>query len=256
MQVRTVVPEQSGDQLIDISVVIPVYNQEKNVIKALERIRRVLEDAFINYELVVVNDGSIDETLNVLNRERLSNRKLKIISYAPNRGKGFAVRTGILESRGAIVVFTDGDLDISPEVISEYVKGLDKSALVIASKLHPMSKIQAPFSRRFLSRAFNLFVRIAVGIKVKDTQSGLKAGNGDILRKIFKVMLVKRYAFDVELLAIAEALDLKIKELPIEIRLDRRFKMRDVLRMFVDVLAISYRYRILHWYQSRLRDSA
>lgn len=233
---------------------IPVYNQEENVVKALERIGRVLDSAFVDYELVVVDDGSTDGTLELLKKEGLSNQKLRVVSYAQNRGKGFAVKTGVLESRGNAIIFTDGDLDISPEIISEYIRELESSDLVIASKLHPLSKVQAPFSRRFLSRAFNLLVRMAIGIKVKDTQSGLKAGNGDVLRTIFKVMLVKRYAFDVELLTIAAALDLKIKELPIEINLGRRFKMRDVARMFVDVMGISYRYRVRKWYQKQLQQ--
>jgi len=249
-----VATQQAANESGSISIVIPVYNQEENVIKALERIGCVLDAAFVDYELVVVNDGSTDRTLEVLKKEELSNQKLRVVSYARNRGKGFAVKTGVLESRGNAIIFTDGDLDISPEIISDYIKELESSDLVIASKLHPSSKVKAPFSRRFLSRAFNLLVRMAVGIKVKDTQSGLKAGNGDVLRTIFKVMLVKRYAFDVELLTIAATLDLKIKELPIEINLGRRFKIRDVARMFVDVMGISYRYRVRRWYQKQLQQ--
>ncbi|MEM2139814.1 glycosyltransferase [Nitrososphaera sp.] len=254
MQTGMVATQQAANESGSISIVIPVYNQEENVIKALERIGCVLDAAFVDYELVVVNDGSTDRTLEVLKKEELSNQKLRVVSYARNRGKGFAVKTGVLESRGNAIIFTDGDLDISPEIISDYIKELESSDLVIASKLHPSSKVKAPFSRRFLSRAFNLLVRMAVGIKVKDTQSGLKAGNGDVLRTIFKVMLVKRYAFDVELLTIAATLDLKIKELPIEINLGRRFKIRDVARMFVDVMGISYRYRVRRWYQKQLQQ--
>lgn len=254
MQTGTFATQNPVDKLKSVSVVIPVYNQAEKVAKALERIGRVLDELLVDYELLVVNDGSTDNTAEVLQRESLANKKLRVVAYTPNRGKGFAVKSGVMESQGDVILFTDGDLDISPEIISQYVRELATADLVIASKLHPLSKVQAPFSRRFLSRGFNLLVRVAVGIKVKDTQSGLKAGNGDVLRMIFKVMLVKRYAFDVELLTIANALNLKIRELPIEINLDRRFKMRDVMRMFVDVLAISYRYRILHWYQARLKD--
>jgi dolichol-phosphate mannosyltransferase len=99
---------------------------------------------------------------------------------------------------------------------------------------------------------FNLLVRMAIGIKVKDTQSGLKAGKGDALRAIFRIMLVKRYAFDVELLTIATALNLNIKEMPIEISLERSFKVRDIAKMFLDVTSIAYRYRMKRWYHKQI----
>jgi len=238
--------------IIQLSIVVPVYNQERKVPLSLARIRKVLDSTLISYEIVVVNDGSLDNTLEVLMEEEKKNPRMQIISYSLNVGKGHAVKIGVLHSKGNTVMFTDGDLDISPEVIRDYVKELESCDLVIASKTHPQSKVVAPFSRRFLSRAFNLIVRVSVGIKLKDTQSGLKAGNGDALRTIFKVMLVKRYAFDVELLKIATMLGLSIKEMPIEINLDRKFKIQEIIKMFVDILGISYRLRITHWYQKQI----
>ena len=122
----------------------------------------------------------------------------------------------------------------------------------LASKRHPQSKVYAPLSRRFLSRMFNLLVQLSVGIKIKDTQSGLKAGNGPALRTIFSVMLVKRYAFDVELLTITTAMNLSIRELPIGIKLDHNFRIQDIAKILLDVTAISYRHRIRRWYQRQL----
>jgi dolichol-phosphate mannosyltransferase len=209
----------------------------------------------LSYELVVINDGSCDNTLQVLRKQEKSDPHIRIISYPSNKGKGYAIKTGVLQSSGKIIIFVDGDLDISPSVIKDYVKELKTCDLVIASKRHPLSKVKAPISRKILSRMFNLFVRIAVNIKTKDTQAGLKAGNGDILRMIFKVILVKRYAFDVELLAIATDLRLNIKEMPVEISLGSRFKAREIAKMFLDVAAISYRYRIKRWYQKQLEST-
>ena len=103
-----------------------------------------------------------------------------------------------------------------------------------------------------MSKAFNLIVKIATGIKSTDTQSGLKAGEGRALREIFKLVVVKRYAFDVELLAIARLLDMRTVEMPVELTLDRRFKVRDIVRMFIDVMAIAYRYRIKGYYQKKI----
>jgi dolichol-phosphate mannosyltransferase len=244
----------NGESTLKLSIIIPVYNQQQNVSLSLKRIKEVLDATTSDYEMVVVNDGSLDDTLEVLKAEQKTNTKIRIITYTPNMGKGYAVKMGVDASKGQMVMFTDGDLDISPAVIMEYIQKLDGVDLVIASKRHPLSKINAPLSRKFLSRAFNLIVRIATGIKLKDTQSGLKAGNGNVLRKMFRIMVVKRYAFDVELLTIASMLDLKIKELPIEIDLDRRFKMRDIAKMFIDVIAVSYRYRIKRWYQHQIQS--
>jgi glycosyltransferase involved in cell wall biosynthesis len=204
------------------------------------------------YEVVAVNDGSSDDTFGVLQKEENLDPCIKVISYNPNRGKGYAVRTGVMQSSGNIVIFVDGDLDISHNKIRDYVKELENFDLVIASKRHPQSKLDAPLSRKFLSRMFNLLVRMAIGIKVKDTQSGLKAGKGDALRAIFRIMLVKRYAFDVELLTIATALNLNIKEMPIEISLERSFKVLDIAKMFLDVTNIAYRYRIKRWYHKQI----
>jgi len=235
-----------------ISVVIPVHNQEMEISSLLIKIKEILNSTMQSYEILVVNDGSYDNTLNVLQREELLDSCIKIISYSPNRGKGHAVKTGVMQSSGTIIIFVDGDFDISHDKIKEYVDELKNCDLVIASKRHPLSKVNAPTSRIFLSRVFNLLVRLFVGVKMKDTQSGLKAGNGAALRMIFGVMLVKRYAFDVELLAIATAMHLNIRELPIEINLDHGFRIQDIVKMLLDITAISYRHRIRQWYKRQL----
>lgn len=230
--------------LIQLSAIIPVYNQERKISILLAKVKEVLNSTSLNYELVIVNDGSCDNTLEVLQKEEKLDSHVRVISYPQNKGKGYAIKTGVMQTHGNVVLFVDGDLDISPGLIIKYVKELENCDLVIASKRHPLSKVNAPISRKVLSRIFNLVVRIATGIKLKDTQSGLKAGNGDVLRTIFNVMLITRYAFDVELLAIATALNLSIKEMPIEITLDRRFKFLDIVKMFIDVIVISYRFRV------------
>lgn len=249
-----IVSESASTSLekLQVSIVVPVYNQERNVSTALSRIKRVLDSTGLTYEIVVVNDGSKDGTLDVLRREEKAGGRVRVITYSRNMGKGYAVKTGIVQSQGALIMFTDGDLNISPHIISEYLRQLEGCDLVIASKRHPQSKIHAPLSRKFLSRAFNVVVRILTGISIRDTQAGLKAGNGPALRAIFKLMLVKRYAFDVELLTIASVLKMQIKEMPVEIKLDRGFKAKEIARMFVDLLGISYRLRFTRWYQKQV----
>lgn len=243
----------TGELEFNISVVIPVYNQEMKISMSIARIREVISSTFLNYELIVVDDGSRDNTLDVLRKEReKSDSHLSIISYLSNRGKGHAVRKGVLQSSGNIVFFMDGDLEISPNAIKDYINELKNYHLVIGSKAHPLSEINVPTSRRFLSKIFHLLVRAALGIKLKDTQSGLKAGNGEALRKMFRTMLVNRFAFDVELLTIATFLNLSVKEMPIAVSSNHALKARDIQKMLMDILAISYRYRIKRWYQKRL----
>lgn len=250
MQTSSPQPLKSETKL---SIIIPVYNQEKWVSASLSRISEVLDSTLLEYEIVVVNDGSTDRTFDVLKKEQEQDSKIHVISYPANRGKGYAVREGVMRSKGSTVIFTDGDLDVSPEVIKDYIDELGSFDLVVASKRHPLSRVKAPSSRKFLSRAFSVVVRLLVGIKLKDTQAGLKVGNGDALRLIFSVMQVRRYAFDVELFVIADLLQLKIKEMPIEIELDRRFKFRDIVRMFVDVSGIAYRHRVRHRYREQIK---
>jgi glycosyltransferase involved in cell wall biosynthesis len=157
---------------------------------------------------------------------------------------------GIINSSGDVVCFLDGDLEISPYELNNYIKELQGCDLVIASKTHPLSVVTLPRVRKILSRVFSIFARLVVGMNIKDTQSGLKVGNGNALRKIFNVMVVKRYAFDVEMLAIASRLNLKIKEYPVRIvSREKSFKPREMFKMFVDVLGIAYRLRIIHYYQ-------
>jgi glycosyltransferase involved in cell wall biosynthesis len=242
---------QTEQTKYSLSVIIPVYNEGSKISPLLTHIKDVLNETLLDYELIIINDGSTDDTEQVITEEVNADKRVKVLSYKENRGKGHAVKTGILSSCGNVVSFLDGDLDISPSQIMNYIRELEGSDLVIASKAHPLSVIKAPIIRKILSKIFSILVRVVVGIDIKDTQSGLKLGNGAALRKIFHVMLVKRYAFDVEMLAIASKLNLKIKESPIEITLNSSFNIREMLRMFIDVLAVSYRIRIIRWYQKR-----
>jgi glycosyltransferase involved in cell wall biosynthesis len=229
-----------------ISLIIPVFNQGAKISYSLEKIKQAVESAFNNYELIVVNDGSTDNTSTMLKDIAITDRHVHVISYTPNRGKGYAVKQGVLHSHGDAVIFLDGDLDISPDLIRDYVERLSTSDLVIASKRHPESTVRIPRSRAFLSRAFNLLIKVTLGIAQKDTQAGLKVGRGDIMRTVFRNVSVNRYAFDVELLTIASILHLKVQEMPVIMKIDRRFNTKDIVNMFIDVTRIWYKYRVVH----------
>ena len=241
-----------SSQVQSISLIIPVFNQQSKISYSLEKIKQAVESAFSNYEMIVINDGSTDNTLTILKGLAKTNKHMRTLSYTPNRGKGYAVRQGVLHSHGDAVIFLDCDLDISPDSIKGYVERLSTSDLVIASKRHPRSRVTIPKSRAFLSRAFNLFVRVAAGIPQRDTQAGFKAGNGEKMRTIFKNTSVSRYAFDVELFIIASILHLRVQEMPVIMKIDRKFKMKEVVNMFIDVTRICYRHKVLHAYQKEL----
>jgi glycosyltransferase involved in cell wall biosynthesis len=234
-----------------LSLIVPVYNQQGKVAYSLNKIKQAVELAFSKYELIVVNDGSTDNTLASLKDIARTDEHIRVLSYTPNRGKGYAVKQGVLHSHGDAVMFLDGDLDISPDSVKDYVERLRISDLVIASKRHPKSSVTIPRSRAFLSRVFNLLTRMATGIPQKDTQAGLKVGNGEIMRRMFRDVNVNRYAFDVELFTLASILHLKVQEMPVIMNIDRKFNTKEIVNMFVDVARISYKYRISHRYQHK-----
>jgi dolichol-phosphate mannosyltransferase len=241
---------------LNLSVIIPVFNQQKKITYSIKKIKQAVELWFSNYELIVVNDGSTDNTLTFLKGIALTDEHIHILSYTPNRGKGYAVRQGVLHSQGDVVMFLDGDLDIAPDSIKDYVESLSTADLVIASKRHPQSSVTIPRSRALLSRAFNLLIRLATGIPQKDTQAGFKVGRGEIMRTIFRSASINRYAFDVELFTIASILHLKVHEMPVVMKIDRRFNIKEIVKMFVDVARISYKHRIAHQYQHHYQKNS
>jgi glycosyltransferase involved in cell wall biosynthesis len=236
----------------ELSIIIPVYNQGKEISNVLSKTREIINTNFSTYELIVVDDGSTDNTLASLEKEQKLSSNLRLISYPINRGKGYAVREGVLQSKGTFVVFIDSDLEISPDTIKAYINAVRDCDLVIASKTHPLSIFRAPISRRFLSKAFNFLVRSIIGMKYKDTQSGLKVGKGEMLRTIFKIMLVRRYAFDVELLALSDLCHLRIREMPADVLCEKGFKVKEIIRMALDIARITYRLKVNAWYYKQL----
>ena len=163
------------------------------------------------------------------------------MSYSQNVGKGYAVKTGFLQANGNIVVFADSDMEIDLGTISKYLEELKHGDIVIASKRHADSRVEVPLSRRILSECFNSLVRLLTGVPLKDTQSGLKAMKKSAFINIFPRLAVKRYAFDVELLAVANLYGLKVVEMPVNIKLEAKFKPEEMWHMFLDVLGIAYR---------------
>jgi dolichol-phosphate mannosyltransferase len=233
---------------VELSFVVPAYNEEESIEAALVTIDDLVKTDKTPYEIVVVNDGSEDETFSKAFKYSQRHGHVRIISYKKNEGKGHAIKAGFMLAEGDVVVFADSDLDIDMTMIANYVEALKKGDIVIASKWHPCSQVRLPFSRKLLSHSFNVLVRLLTGAKLKDTQVGLKVIKRNAFEKIFSKLAVKRYAFDVELLAVASLYGLKIIEMPVNIDLDASFKTKEVWKMFLDLLGIAYRLRVLHSY--------
>ncbi|MFQ5710336.1 MAG: glycosyltransferase [Candidatus Geothermarchaeales archaeon] len=238
---------------IELSVVMPMYNEEENVGRALGVVEDVLRRMDLSYEIVVVDDGSVDRTRLVAQGCAEGNDHIKVVSYGRNMGKGYALKTGFMCSGGEKIVFLDGDLEVAPH-FGVYVKALDHFDVVVGSKMHPRSRVRAPTLRKILSLGFHFAVMLLMGVRVSDTQAGLKAFRREALGRILRMNLVKRHAFDVELMALASLLRLRVSELPVEIRLKGMFSLRGVLYMLVDLMGMVYRMRILRWYQRNLGE--
>ena len=162
-------------QQVELSFVIPAYNEEEFIEDTLGTIDEVIKDKNLPYEIVVVNDGSRDDTLAKARRYAGRNGHVKVVSYSENEGKGHAVKTGFLQASGNVVIFADGDMEIDLSTLSKYLDALKYGDIVIASKQHMDSRVEVPVSRRVLSEVFNGIVRFLTGVPLKDTQSGLKA---------------------------------------------------------------------------------
>jgi glycosyltransferase involved in cell wall biosynthesis len=249
-----------------LTIVVPVYNGGDEVVENVQVIRQAAARGLpgADVELVVVSDGSIDRTAEQLLGARAGSG-IRVIHYDRNLGKGYAVKTGALASHGEWVALVDADLDVDPADVATYVETARRERLdfALGSKRHPDSVVHYPLSRRLASRCYQTLNRLLFRLDVRDTQVGLKVFNRRVVEDVFPLLLVKRFAFDLELIAVASALGHgRIRELPV--RLEYRFsgsqlRSRAVARALLDTLAIFYRLRILRTYQrkrSLLRGAA
>lgn len=234
-----------------VSFVLPAYNEGECIVGALERLESAVKHNGFGYEVVVVDDGSADDTRLKAWKYAARNRHVRIMGHCRNIGKGVALRTGFKSAYGDVVVFADSDSDVDYEQVKYYVEALRFGDIVIGSKWHKDSVIEVSIMRRFLSHAFNVMVKLLTGVKVSDTQTGIKAVRRGEFKELFERLCVKRFAFDVELLVLARINGLKIVELPVKLKIDERFSFREAWRMFYDLLGIAYRLRVKKWYQPR-----
>jgi glycosyltransferase involved in cell wall biosynthesis len=235
-----------------LSLVTPVYNGAEYIEQSLRTILTALEKLDRPVEVIVVCDGSSDDTVGRVSG--FNDERVRVLHYPENQGKGHAIIHGVMEARGRLIAWLDSDLDIAPEMIVDAARRFDETRIdaVIGSKRHPDSKVQYPRIRRVYSSGFQMLVRMLFHINVRDTQVGAKVFRRELLETVAPLLLVKRYAFDLEVLAVGAEFGFdRIEESPVE--LSYRFtgsgvNNAAVWSMFVDTLAIAYRIHFRHWY--------
>lgn len=233
-----------------LSVIVPVYKAEKFIAGNLKKIKKAIGEQFSNYEIIAVIDGNVDNSLS----EARKVSGIKVIGFEENQGKGAALKYGFEHSTGDFITFVDCDMDLHPRQLRNFIPYLTSADLVIGSKRHPFSKLGYSFKRRFLSRGFQIYSWLVLQVNLRDTQSGLKLIKREVLDIIMPLLLVKRYAFDLELCFLAQKHGFRMVEAPIEVCRQLNgstINFKAIKGMFLDVLAIRYRYTIKKYYQKK-----
>lgn len=239
---------------IELSVIVPAFREEARIYENMMRLIRVLDQLNCEYELIVVSDGNTDQT--EVEARRVPSPRTRVLAYSQNMGKGFALMHGVRASRGNLVAFIDSDLELHPEGIVDFVR-LQRAGhhdVVIGSKRHPRSVVSYPKYRRIQSYVYQLLIKLLFNLSVSDTQTGLKLFRGDVVRSVVPLLAVKRFAFDLELLVVADHLGYRnIVEAPVQ--LDYEFEsttnLRAAYKMLWDTAAIFYRLNFVRYYDRR-----
>lgn len=236
-----------------ISIVMPAYNEAGHIISSIEETAKTLDEFGCNWELIVMDDGSCDDTYE---------KALKLVEKYPqlivkknlfNLGKGGIIKKALDYISGDYVVFLDADMDLHPIQVQTLfdIMRLDNADVVIGSKMHPNSVVNYPLQRKIISLGYYLFVKMLFGLPCHDTQTGLKLFKKKVLQEVFPRILVKKFAFDLEVLVNAHHLGYKIAEAPIVLTPQRRYGrigLGSILTTTQDTLAVFYRMHILKYY--------
>jgi len=254
--------KMSEDKKKLLSVIVPTYKQEKTIRRDLETIDKTLEGGLGNgfdYEIICVIDGELDNSK--AEAKKVNSSKIKIYSYKENKGKGYAVRYGMKNASGDLISFLDAGMDISPKGIMMLMAHMDwyGADIIVGSKRHPVSRVNYPFFRKILSSGYHFGVKLLFDLPLSDTQSGIKIFRREVVDKILPRLLVKTYAMDIEMLAVAKYLGFdRIYEGPIEVSFNKstsRINWLTSFKMAWDTAAVFYRLKILHYYDDKNRKN-
>ncbi len=239
-----------------LSVIVPAYQEGPKIVSNLGKLIDALDQLGAPYEVIVVSDGSTDNTYP--QAQTVSGPTVKVFGYAPNMGKGFALRYGFERSSGNPVTFIDADMELHPKEIGIFVKLMEIYGcdVVVGSKRHPQSEVEYPVIRRFQSWVYQMLIRILFDLKLSDTQTGLKLFRREVLESVLPYMMVNRWAYDLELFVIARQRGFK-KFIEAPVMVDYQFStttgLRAVLQVLRDTFRIFWRLRVRHTYEHQQR---
>ena len=210
--------ERTENRVKDIylSIIIPTYNEEKRISATLSRIQFFLRSKTYDYEIIVVDDGSSDNTVSIIEKDFLTeDGKIRIVKNGSNKGKGFSVKNGILGSSGKYVLFSDADLSAPIEEVDRLLKYINKDYdICIGSRSLKGSNVEIhqPWYREGMGKVFNFMVKLLLFKDFNDTQCGFKLFKGDIARKLADLMKIDGFCFDVEIIYLAKRMGYRIVE--------------------------------------------
>jgi len=232
-----------------VSIIMPAFNEQERVVASIEETIRTFSEFECEYELIIVDDGSTDDTLRLVIEAagRYPRGTIIVTRNRSNYGKGRALKKGFRSAKGEYVIFLDADMDLHPGQINTFfdIMELTESDIVIGSKRHPNSQLVYPNHRRVMSAVYFSIIKTIFGLPINDTQTGLKLFKYEVLKKVFPEVLIRQFAFDLELLVHAHRLGYKIAEAPVSITSQREYSRIGpitVYKMCLDTAAIYYRY--------------
>jgi dolichyl-phosphate beta-glucosyltransferase len=230
---------------VEVSLVIPAYNEEKRITRTIDHVLKFMDENFTEYEVMVVDDGSTDKTVNILKRYAGSN--LRIICQGVNKGKGQAIKTGMMQAKGKYVFFTDADLPYPLQSMLQAIEIFEKTGayLVIGSRDLYKEKpdIPYPFHRKLISKAFSMFINSVLHLGIADTQCGFKGFRNDAAKAIFPLITINGFGFDFEMLYIARKIGCNIKLVAVNLSHSEGSKVNlisDSLKMMADAFKVRF----------------
>lgn len=227
-----------------LSIVIPAYNESARIGATLERVMSCVMDRGWDAEVLVVDDGSTDNTSLIVKQWMEEHPRLHLVQNPGNRGKGYSVRNGLLQAAGEVVMFTDADLSAPMEEAELLMQAIaDGADVAIGSRWLDKTRqtIHQPMYRRFFGRCFNWVTRTVMGLPFKDTQCGFKAFRRPVAQVIFRLQRIERWGFDPEILFIARKLKYVVREVPVTWGHDERSRMsylKDGMKMLEEMAVI------------------
>lgn len=233
-----------------LSVVIPAYNEGERIYENLLEMDRLIGTFSDHYELIVVNDGSLDNTEAEIERASATNVHIIPAGYKDNRGKGGAIRAGVERASGEYIAFLDADLDLSPMHLEKFMQKMEETdaTAVIGSKLHKDSEVDYPLPRRIMSIGYYLMLKVMFHLKIKDTQTGVKLFRAEQLKQAMEYVTSSGFAYDIEVLALINIFGGRIEEMPIRLVFQRgtgwgRIRISDIVDVATETMHI---YRNVH----------